>query len=230
MSQPRLKLVWVNGAWLSTIKKTRVNSAAKTGKPVNGIVRGWAWLRLNGSAVSALILFLALPWYLGRLYVQLETTDQALYGDAGLIKVVNRLQNDLIWMKGFATGTYADIAVAQGYKKDEVKMLPLRFSESRSTGRLLFQTARTSEGLQYDLEIALIRATREEIVLSVNREFGRSDFKNDTVRVPVSVGGAVELTEEVYVEGMPRIFLGVLALPTQDTAIIAIGPKKSARA
>lgn len=230
MSQPRLKLVWVNGAWLSTLKKTKVNSTAETGKRANGIVKGWAWLRLNGSAVSALILFLAVPWYLGRLYVQLETADQALYGDAGLIKLVNGLQSDLIWMKGFVTGAYADIAVAQGYKKDEIKILPLRFSGSGSTGRLLLQTARTSAGFQYDLEIALIRATREEIVLSVNREFGRSDFKNNTVKVPVAVGAAVDLTEEVYVDGMPRIFLGVLALPTHDTAIIAIGPKKSAKA
>lgn len=229
MSQPRLKLVWVNGAWLSTLKKTKVNSTAETGKRVNRIVRGWAWLRLNGSAVSALILFLAVPWYLGRLYVQLETADQALYGDAGLIKLGDRLQNDLIWMKGFVLGTYGEIAVAQGYKKDEVKMLPLRFSESQPTDRPLFQTAQTSAGLQYHLEVALIRATHEEIVLSVNREIGRGDFKNNTVRVPVTVGAAAELTEEVYVEGMPRIFLGVLALPTQDTAIIAIGSKKSAR-
>jgi hypothetical protein len=227
MSQPRLKLVWVNGAWLSTLKKTKVNSSTETHKRVNRIVRGWAWLRLNGSAVSALILFLAVPWYLGRLYIQLDTADQALYGDAGLIKLVNRLQNDFIWMKGFVTGTYGEIAVAQGYKKDEVKMLPLRFSESQSNERLLFQTAQTSAGSQYDLEIALIRATREEIVLSVNREFGRSDFKNNTVRVPVTVGAAVELTEEVYVEGMPRLFLGVLALPTEDTAIIAIGSKSA---
>jgi hypothetical protein len=80
------------------------------------------------------------------------------------------------------------------------------------------------------LEIALIGATPEEIVLSVNRELERSDFKNNTVKVPVAVGAAVELTEEVYVEGMPRIFFDVLALPTQDTAIIAIGPKKAARA
>jgi hypothetical protein len=65
------------------------------------------------------------------------------------------------------------------------------------------------------------------MVLAVNREFGRSDFKNNTVRVPVTVGAAVELTEEVYVEGMPRLFLGVLALPTEDTAIIAIGSKSA---
>jgi hypothetical protein len=230
MSQPRLKLVWVNGAWLSTAKKSRVNSATEIGKRPNWIAEGWVWLRLNGFAVSALILFLTVPWYLGRLYVQLETADQALYGDAGLIKIVNRLQNDLVWMKGFVTGTYADIAAAQGYKKDEVKVLPLRFSESRATGRLLFQRAQTSAGFQYDLEIALIGATPEEIVLSVNRELERSDFKNNTVKVPVAVGAAVELTEEVYVEGMPRIFFDVLALPTQDTAIIAIGPKKAARA
>ena len=228
MSQPRLKLVWVNGTWLPTLKKSKVNASAKAAKRVSRLVRGWAWLRMNGSAVSAIILFLAVPWYLGKLYIQLETTDQALYGDAGLIERVNGLQNDLIWMKGFVTDAYREIAVAQGYKKDEFKMLPLRFSESRSTGRLLFQAAQTSAGLQYDVEVALVSANREEIVLSVNRQFGRSDFKNHTVNVPVSVGAAVELTEQVYVEGMRRVFLDVLALPTQDTAIIAIGSKRSA--
>lgn len=222
--------MWVNGAWLSTLKKTKVNSSAETAKRAGRLVRGWAWLRINGAAVSALILFIAVPWYLGRLYVQLETADQALYGDAGLVKLVNGLQNDLIWMKGFVTDAYREIALAHGYKKDEFKMLPLRFSKSRSTGRLLFQAAQTSAGFQYDVEVALVSATREEIVLSVNRQFGRSDFKNNTVKVPVTVGAAVELTEQVYVEGMRRIFLDVLALPTQDTAIIAIGSKRSARA
>ena len=117
MSQPRLKLVWVNGTWLSTPKKTKVNSSAESGKRANRLVRGWAWLRLNGSAVSALILFLGVPWYLGRLYVQLESADQALYGDAGVIKRVDGLHNDLIWMKGFVTGTYGEIAIAQGYQR-----------------------------------------------------------------------------------------------------------------
>ena len=230
MSQPRLKLVWVNGTWLSTPKKTKVNSSAESGKRANRLVRGWAWLRLNGSAVSALILFLGVPWYLGRLYVQLESADQALYGDAGVIKRVNGLHNDLIWMKGFVTGTYGEIAVAQGYQKDAVKILPVRFSESQSAGQLLFQTAKAASApFQYNLEIAVIRATPDEIVLSVNREIERGNFKNNTVTVPVTLGTALELTKEVYVEGMPRIFLSVLALPTQDTAIVAIGSKEPAR-
>jgi hypothetical protein len=230
MSQTRLKLVWVNGTWLASPKKTKENSTAEGGKRANRLVRGWAWLRLNGSAVSALVLFLGVPWYLGRLYVQLESADQALYGDAGIIKRVNGLHNDLIWMKGFVTGTYGEIAVAQGYQKDAVKILPVRFSELQSAGQLLFQSAKSaSASFQYNLEIAVIRATHEEIVLSVNREIERSDFKNDTVRVPITLGAALELTKEVYVEGMPRIFLSVLALPTQDTAIVAIGPKNSAR-
>jgi len=230
MSQTRLKLVWVNGTWLASPKKTKENSTAEGGKRANRLVRGWAWLRLNGSAVSALVLFLGVPWYLGRLYVQLESADQALYGDAGIIKRVNGLHNDLVWMKGFATGTYGEIAVAQGYQKDAVKILPVRFSELQSAGQLLFQSAKSaSVSFQYNLEIAVIRATHEEIVLSVNREIERSNFKNDTVTVPVMLGAALELTKEVYVEGMPRIFLSVLALPTQDTAIVAIGPKNSAR-
>lgn len=230
MSQPRLKLVWVNGTWLSTRKKTKLNSSAETGKRANRLIRGWAWLRLNGSAISALVLLLGAPWYLGRFYVQLENADQVLYGDAGLIKRVNGLHNDVIWMKGFVTGTYGEKVVAQGYKKDEVKILPVRFSEPQSAGKLLFQTAEAASGrLQYNLEITLIRATREEIVLSVSREFERNDFKNDTVKVPVTLGAALELTEAVYTEGMPRIFLTVLALPTQDTAIVAIGSKESAR-
>jgi hypothetical protein len=230
MGQPRLKLVWVNGTWLSTRKKTKLNSSAETGKRANWLIRGWAWLRLNGSAISALVLLLGAPWYLGRFYVQLENADQVLYGDAGLIKRVNGLHNDVIWMKGFVTGTYGEKVVAQGYKKDEVKILPVRFSEPQSAGKLLFQTAEAASGrLQYNLEITFIRATREEIVLSVSREFERNDFKNDTVKVPVTLGAALELTEAVYTEGMPRIFLTVLALPTQDTAIVAIGSKESAR-
>jgi len=230
MSQPRLKLVWVNGSWLSTRKKTKLSSSAETGKRANLFISGWAWLRLNGSAVSALVLLLGAPWYLGRLYVQLENADQVLYGDAGLINRVNGLHNDVIWMKGFVTGTYGEKVVAQGYKKDEVKILPVRFSEPQSAGKLFLQTAQVTSGLvQYNLEVTLIHATREEIVLSVSREFGRNDFKNDTVRVPVTVGAAFDLTEAVYIEGMPRIFLTVLALPTQDTAIVAIGSKESAR-
>jgi hypothetical protein len=230
MSQPRLKLVWVNGTWLSNPKKNKLNSSAETGKRANWLIRGWAWLRLNGSAISALVLLLGAPWYLGRFYVQSENADQVLYGDAGLIKRVNGLHNDVIWMKGFVTGTYGEKVVAQGYKKDEVKILPVRFSEPQSAGKLLFQTAEAASGrLQYNLEISLIHATREEIVLSVSREFERNDFKNDTVKVPVTLGAALELTEAVYTEGMPRIFLTVLTLPTQDTAIVAIGSKKSAR-
>ena len=230
MSQPRLKLVWVNGTWLSTRKKTKLNSSAETRKRAHWFIKGWAWLRLNGSAISAVVLLIGAPWYLGKLYLQLENADQALYGDAGLIKRVNGLHNDVIWMKGFVTGTYGEKVVAQGYKKDEVKILPVRFSEPQSTGKLLFQTAEATSGrLQYNLEITLISATREEIVLSVSREFGHNDFKNDTVKVPVTLGAALELTEAVYIEGMPRIFLTVLALPTQDTAIVAIGSKESTR-
>lgn len=129
MSQPRLKLVWVNGTWLSTRKKTKLNSSAETGKRANRLIREWAWLRLNGSAISAFVLLLVAPWYLRRFYVQLENADQALYGDAGLIKRANGLHNDVIWVKEFVTGTYGEKVVAQGYKKNEVKILPVRFSE-----------------------------------------------------------------------------------------------------
>jgi len=217
--------VWVNGTWLSTRKKTKLNSSAETGKRAHWFIKGWAWLRLNGSAMSAIILFLGVPWYLGRTYVQLETVDQALYGDTGLIKRVNGLHNDVILMKGFVTGTYGEKVVAQGYKKDEVKILPVSFLESQSMAKPLFQTA--SGRLHYNLEVTLLRSTREEIVLSVSRGFARDDFRSNTVKVPLTVGAGVELTEGVYIQGMARIFLTVSELPTQETAIVAIGPKGS---
>jgi len=226
MNEPRLKLVWANGTWLSTQKKTTGNSAAETGRPASLFVRGWAWLRLNGSAISALVLLVGVPWYLGRSYVQLEKVNKGLNGDAGLIKSVDRLRNDIVWMKGFVSGTYGEKAVAEGYKKDEVKILPMSFLESQLTGKLLFQAAETVSGqLQYKLEVTVLRATREEIVMSVSRELGRADFKNNTVKVPLTTGATFELTKEAYVQGLPRIFFSVLEIPTQDTAIVAIGPK-----
>jgi hypothetical protein len=230
MSEPRLKLVWVNGTWLSVRNKPQRNPSKDSAIRANRFVRGWTWLRLNGSAMSAIILFLGVPWYLGRSYVQLETVDQALYGDTGLIKRVNGLHNDVVWMKGFVSGAYGEKVVAQGYKKDEVKILPVRFSESQSIVKPLFQEAETASGrLRYNLEVALLGATSEEIVLSVSREFGGNDFKNNTVRVPLIVGTAVELTDGIYIQGMPRIFVTVLELPTQETAIVAIGPKELTR-
>jgi hypothetical protein len=229
MNQSKLKLVWVNATWLSNRKRTKRNFSSETDKPVNPFVRGWRWLRVNGSAISALVLFIAVPWYLGRFYVQLENTDQALYGDDGLVKRVNGLRNDVIWMRGFVTGTYGEKAVAQGYRKNEVKILPVNFSQSQFTFKPIFQTEETASGrLQYNLEVTLIRATREEMVLSVIRKFGRNDFANNTVRVPLIPGATFELTKEVYVEGMPRIFATMLERPTQETAIVAIGPKESA--
>jgi hypothetical protein len=228
MSQPRLRLVWVNGLWLSSRKNTKRNSAAETAQPANPFVRAWRWLRINGSAISAIFLFLAVPWYLGKFYVQLETADQALYGDEGLIKRVNGLRNDVTWMEGFVTGMYGEKAVAQGYKKNEVKILPVSFSQSRSMFKPIFQAEETASGrLQYNLEVTLIRATREEIVLSVIRKLGHNDFANNTVKVPLIPGTMFELTKEVYVPGMPRIFVSMLELPTQETAIVAIGPKES---
>jgi len=229
MNQSKLKLVWVNATWLSNRKRTKRNFSSETDKPVNPFVRGWRWLRVNGSAISALVLFIAVPWYLGRFYVQLENTDQALYGDDGLVKRVNGLRNDVIWMRGFVTGTYGEKAVAQGYRKNEVKILPVNFSQSQFTFNPIFQTEETGSGrLQYNLEVTLIRATREEMVLSVIRKFGGNDFANNTVKVPLIPGATFELTKEVYVEGMPRIFATMLERPTQETAIVAIGPKESA--
>ena len=229
MNQSKLKLVWVNATWLSNRKRTKRSFSTETDKPANLLVRGWRWLRVNGSAISALILFIAVPWYLGRLYVQLENTDQALYGDDGLVKRVNGLRNDVSWMRGFVTGVYGEKAVAQGYRKDEVKILPVSFSQSQLTFKPMFQVEETAAGRpQYNLEVTLIRATREEIVLSVIRKFGSNDFANNTVKVPLIPGVTSELTKEVYVEGMPRIFATMLELPTQETAIVAIGPKESA--
>ena len=228
MSQSKLKLVWVNGTWLSVRNKTKRNASTETGKQAKPLARGWAWLRLNGSAISALILFIGVPWYLGRSYVQLENVDQALYGDTGLIKRVNALHDDIIWIRGLATGTYGEKIVAQGYNKNKVKIFPVRFSESELPVKSLFQTTEFASGqLQYNLEVTLLRATPEEIVLSVSRAYGRNDFKNNTVRVPLRLGAALELTQEVYIQGMPRIFLTVLEVPTQETAIVAIGPKES---
>lgn len=227
MSQSRLKLVWVNGTWLSSRNRIKRNVIAKTGKRANPLMRWWAWLRVNGSAISALVLLLGAPWYIGRFYVQLQNADQALYGDVGLIKRVNDLHNDVVWMKGFVTGEYTEKVANLGYKKDEVKILPVRSSESKPTAAPLFRTTQTaSGGAQYNLEIALMSATGEQAVLSVNREFGRDDFKNNTLKVPLTVGTALDLTEGVYIQGMPRIFLTVLAIPTEETAIIAIGPKQ----
>ena len=190
-------------------------------------MRGWAWLRVNGSAISALVLLLGAPWYIGRFYVQLKNADQALYGDAGLIKRVNELHNDLVWMRGFVTGAYQDQVAALGYNSNEVKILTVRSSESKPTAAPLFQATQTApKRPQYNLEIALIGATRDQMVLSVSREFGRDDFKNNILKVPLTVGTALDLTEGVYIQGIPRIFLNVLALPVQETAIIAIGPKQ----
>ena len=229
MNQSKLKLVWVNATWLANRKRIKRNFSTETDNPANPFVRGWRWLRVNGSAISALVLFIAVPWYLGRLYVQLETADQALYGDDGLVKRVNGLRNDVTWMRGFVTGTYGEKAVAQGYRRDEVKILPVSFSRSQFTFKPIFQAEETASGrLQYNLEVTLIRATREEIVLSVIRKFGSNDFANNTVKVPLIPGATFELTKEVYVEGMPRIFATTLELPTQETAIVAVGPKNSA--
>src|SRR5262249_28863262 len=155
MRQPRLKLVWVNGTWLSnrnTIKKNVIAARKRT----NPLMKGWAWLRVNGSAISALVLLLGAPWYIGRFYVQLKNADQALYGDAGLIKRVNELHNDLVWMKEFVTGAYRDQVAALGYNSNEVKILTVRSSESKPTAAPLFQTTQTApKRPQYNLEIAL---------------------------------------------------------------------------
>lgn len=230
MNEPRLKLVWANGTWLSVQKKAKGNPVAETDKPASLFVRAWAWLRLNGSAISALVLLVGVPWYLGKASIQLEKFDRGLNGDTGLIKSVDRLRNDIVWMKAFVSGTYGEKAVAYGYKKDEVKISPISFLDAQSTGKLLFQAVETASGqLRYKLEITVLRATRGAIVLSVNREFGRTDFKKNTITVPLTPGATVELTKALNVQGMPRIFFSVLEFPTQDTAIIAIGPKEATR-
>jgi hypothetical protein len=64
------------------------------------------------------------------------------------------------------------------------------------------------------------------MVFSVSGKVGGAKLENVFIAVPVKPGETIELTKQFYIGGMPRIFVTVLEVPTEDTAVLAIGPKE----
>src|SRR5437870_1977124 len=98
MSEPQLRLVWINEELLAVDdnRAARRRLAKATGQPWwEGLRRVGRWLKRNGTAVTTALAILVLVWYGSKLDSRLENIERAFNGDQGLIASVQKLNADV---------------------------------------------------------------------------------------------------------------------------------------
>jgi hypothetical protein len=82
-----------------------------------------------------------------------------------------------------------------------------------------------SDDLEYDLTYELIARAATTMRFRINGRVGTVEIKNVDMVVPRKLNEPVEITD-MHVQGGPRFFAVVIAVPSQNFAMVALGPKE----
>jgi len=205
MSQPKLRLVW-----------SAVNLLAKQGqrkKQRNNqeVVARWSQLIPRVAAcIAAISLIVGGGFYFGERMARLEQNFSNLS---------KRLDDAEVFKS-----EYRKTAIEKGFKDPAIVPVKLVDQDTPIKHSATADTKGRVANIDYNVTYELFKLSEGKMHFRVSGYIGNNKFEDNIVAVPLVFDRPVDMTF-VNAPSLPRFYVQVIARPTTDSAILAIGPR-----
>lgn len=192
-------------------------------------------LTLISLAINGITVLFVVAFSLGVWNTKLEQIGQNVSDLRGRIDKLEerfgKLEQNLAKIQG-KLGSLSDIEykeTARSHGVQAYQIKPISLKESSPPQQVIVPIS-DPEIESYGLEIKIEKLTQDRVRFVMggflkNKQGGVTIIGNNTIELPLKVGEAVELTRGVKIGGMPDLWMVVVDRPSEDTAIVAVGPK-----
>jgi hypothetical protein len=215
-------------------KRRQAREEAKS-RP-NRFLQSWLWLKANAGVITVLLASGAILVEVGRLHGRFTTVEEAINGtsnkpglEAQIGKVrdelrqkVASLEGEMKYVRGLLDGTLKKTALSKGFKDPTIQAVKLNQQEIQPV------SYRAEGRTPYNITLRIQRITKDKIEYRLDGKIGGNTFENTLLVQSFKVGVPINLTRPIYVTGMPNIYFAVLDVPSENTAIVVLGPRQTA--
>jgi hypothetical protein len=207
MSQPKLKLVW------SAVNLLTRQGQRKKQRNNQEVVPSWSRLILQIAACIAVISFM-----LGGCFYFDERMARLEQNFSNLSK---RLDDAEVFKS-----EYRKAAIEKGFNDPAIVPVRLVYEDTPIKHPPVASTKGRVANIDYNVTYELFKLSGLKMYFRVNGHIGNNKFENNIVPVPLVFDKPVDMTF-VNAPALPRFYVQVIARPTTNSAILAIGPKET---
>lgn len=205
MSQPKLRLVW------SAVNLLAQQGQRKKQRNNQEVVARWSQLIPRVAACIALIsVIVGGGFYFGERMARLEQNFSNLS---------KRLDDAEVFKS-----EYRKAAIEKGFKDPAIVPVKLVDQDTPIKHSATADTKGRVANIDYNVTYELFKLSEGKMHFRVSGYIGNNKFEDNIVAVPLVFDRPVDMTF-VNAPSLPRFYVQVIARPTTDSAILAIGPR-----
>lgn len=205
MNQPKLKLVW------SAVNLLAPQGRRKRQRNNQEAVPNWSRLFFQIAACIAVIGFM-----IGGCFYFDERMARLEQNFSNLSK---RLDDAEVFKS-----EYRKVAIEKGFNDPAIVPVRLVYQDTPIKHPPVASTKGRVANIDYDVTYELFKVSEGKLYFRVNGHIGNNKFEANIVPVPLVFDKPVDMTF-VNAPSLPRFYVQVIARPTTNSAILAIGPK-----
>jgi hypothetical protein len=205
MNQPKLRLVW------SAVNLLGQQGQRKKQRNNQEVVVRWSQL-IPGIAACIAVLGVILGgcFYFDERMARLEQNFSNLS---------KRLDDAEVFKS-----EYRKAAIEKGFKDPAIVPVKLVDQDTPIKHPPTADTKGRVANIDYNVTYELLKLSEGKMHFRVNGHIGNNKFEDNIVAVPLVFDRPVDMTF-VNAPSLPRFYVQVIARPTTDSAILAIGPR-----
>jgi hypothetical protein len=119
---------------------------------------------------------------------------------------------------------YRKAAIEKGFKDPAIVPVKLVYQDTPIKHPPIADTKGRIANIDYDVTYELFKLSEGKMHFRVNGHIGNNKFEDNIVPVPLVFDRPVDMTF-VNAPSLPRFYVQVIARPTTNSAILAIGPR-----
>jgi hypothetical protein len=119
---------------------------------------------------------------------------------------------------------YRKAAIEKGFKDPAIVPVKLVYQDTPIKHPPIADTKGRVANIDYDVTYELFKLSEGKMHFRVNGHIGNNKFEDNIVPVPLVFDRPVDMTF-VNAPSLPRFYVQVIARPTANSAILAIGPR-----
>jgi hypothetical protein len=205
MNQPKLRLVW------SAVNLLARQGQRKKQRNNQQVVPSWTRLILQIAACIAVISFM-----LGGCFYFDERMARLEQNFGNLSK---RLDDAEVFRS-----EYRKAAIEKGFNDPAIVPVRLVYQDTPIKNPPVADTKGKIANIDYDVTYELFKLSEGKMYFRVNGHIGNNKFEDNIVPVTLLFDRPVDMTF-VNASSLPRFYVQVIARPTTNSVILAIGPK-----
>jgi hypothetical protein len=205
MSQPKLRLVW------SAVNLLAQQGQRKKQRNNQEVVARWSQLIPRVAACIAVIsVIVGGGFYFGERMARLEQNFSNLS---------KRLDDAEVFKS-----EYRKAAIEKGFKDPAIVPVKLVDQDTPIKHSATADTKGRVANIDYNVTYELFKLSEGKMHFRVSGYIGNNKFEDNIVAVPLVFDRPVDMIF-VNAPSLPRFYVQVIARPTTDSAILAIGPR-----